>query len=112
MGYTDTFVSEDTKAQSKWGGLTVRRRYTKKGIHPFDVIIWENRSATISNEKGEVIFQQDNVEVPDFWSMTATNVVVSKYFHGQLGTPERETSVKQLVDRVARTFTQWGIRGG
>ncbi len=112
MGYTDAFVSEDTKAQSKWGGLTVRRLYTKKGVHPFDEINWEKRTALISSEKGEVIFQQDNVEVPDFWSMTATNVVVSKYFHGQLGTPDRENSVKQLVDRVARTFTKWGIRGG
>ncbi len=112
MGYTDTFVSEDTKAQSKWGGLTVRRLYTRKGIHPFDEITWEKRAATISNEKGEIIFQQKDVEVPDFWSMTATNVVVSKYFHGQLGTPDRESSVKQLVDRVARTFTKWGIKGG
>jgi ribonucleoside-diphosphate reductase alpha chain len=112
MGYTDTFVQEDTKAQSKWGGLTVRRHFTTKGIHPFDEIKWENRSATISNEKGEIIFQQNDVEVPESWSMTATNVVVSKYFHGQLGTPDRETSVKQIVDRVARTFTQWGIRGG
>ncbi len=112
MGYTDTFTSEDIKAQSKWGGLSVRRHFTKKGIHPFDEINWEQRTASISNEKGEVIFQQDNVEIPDFWSMTATNVVVSKYFHGQLDTPEREFSVKQLVDRVARTFTKWGIKGG
>ncbi|HUI31444.1 MAG TPA: vitamin B12-dependent ribonucleotide reductase [Candidatus Acidoferrales bacterium] len=112
MGYTDVFVSEDTKAQSKWGGLTVQRRFTKEGLHPFDEIRWENRTASISNEKGETIFQQENVEVPDFWSMTAANVVVSKYFHGQLGTPERETSVKQLVDRVAKTFTKWGIKGG
>ncbi len=112
MGYTDTFTSEDIKAQSKWGGLSVRRQFTKKGIHPFDEINWETRTALISNEKGEVIFQQDNVEVPDFWSLTATNVVVSKYFHGQLGTPDREFSVKQLVDRVARTFTKWGIKGG
>lgn len=112
MGYTDVFVSEDTKAHSKWGGLTVQRCFTKEGIHPFDQINWEKRTASISNEKGEVIFQQDDVEVPDFWSVTATNVVVSKYFHGQLGTSERETSVKQIVDRVARTFTKWGIKGG
>ena len=112
MGYTDTFISEDTKAKSKWGGLSVRRYFTKKGVHPFDEINWERRTASISNEKGEVIFQQENVEVPDFWSMTATNVVVSKYFHGQLGSPEREYSVKQIVDRVARTFTKWGIQGG
>jgi ribonucleoside-diphosphate reductase alpha chain len=112
MGYTDVFISEDIKAHSKWGGLTVQRRFTKEGIHPFEEIKWERRTASISNEKGEVIFQQDDVEVPDFWSMTATNVVVSKYFHGQLGTPDRETSIKQIVDRVARTFTEWGIKGG
>lgn len=112
MGYSDIFVSEDTKAQSKWGGISVRRNFTTKGVHPFDQINWEKRTASISNEKGEVIFQQDDVEVPDFWSMTATNVVVSKYFHGQLGTPQREHSIKQIVDRVARTFTRWGIKGG
>ncbi|MCL4511346.1 MAG: vitamin B12-dependent ribonucleotide reductase [Bacteroidetes bacterium] len=112
MGYTDTFISEDTKAQFKSGGLSVRRHFTKKGVHPFDEINWEQRTASISNEKGEVIFQQDNVEVPDFWSVTATNVVASKYFHGQLGTPGREYSIKQIVDRVARTFTKWGIQGG
>jgi ribonucleoside-diphosphate reductase alpha chain len=112
MGYTDVFISEDTKVHSKWGELTLQRRFTKEGIHPFDEINWQLRAASISSERGEVIFQQDDVEVPDFWSVTATNVVASKYFHGQLGTPERETSVKQLVDRVARTFTKWGIRGG
>ncbi len=112
MGYSDAFVSEEVRAQSEWGGLTIKRLFAKEGIHPFDEIVWEKRTALISNEKGEAIFQQDDVEVPDFWSMTATNVVVSKYFHGQLGTPEREWSVKQLVDRVARTFTSWGIKGG
>jgi ribonucleoside-diphosphate reductase alpha chain len=112
MGYSDIFVSENTKSQLKWGGISVRRYFTERGRHPFDQINWEKRSASISNEKGEVIFQQDDVEVPTFWSMTATNVVVSKYFHGQIGTPQREVSVKQLVDRVARTFTNWGIEGG
>ncbi len=112
MAYSDVFISEDTKAQSKWGGVSVRRHFTKQGIHPFDEIKWETRTASISNEKGEVIFQQDDVEVPDFWSMTATNVVVSKYFHGQLGTSQRERSVKQVVDRVARTITKWGVKGG
>ncbi len=112
MEYSDVFISEDTRTQSKWGGISVRRSFTKEGVHPFDQINWEKRTASISNEKGEVIFQQDGVEVPDFWSMTATNVVVSKYFHGQLGTAQREHSVKQIVDRVARTFTKWGIEGG
>ena len=93
------------------GGLTIRRYFTKPGTHPFDEIEWELRTAVISNEKGEKIFEQKNVEIPKSWSMTATNVVVSKYFHGLIGTPERETSVRQLVDRVAKTATTWGRKG-
>ena len=101
--------AEVTKKQH---GLTCRRLYTTPGIHPFDMIGWELRTALITNEKGETIFEQTDVEVPSSWSMTATNVVVSKYFHGTLGTPQRETSVKQLVERVARTITVWGKEGG
>lgn len=89
-------------------GLTFRRYFTREGVHPFDEIEWEMRTAVISNEKGEKIFEQKDVEIPKSWSMTATNVVVSKYFHGQLGTPERERSVKQIVDRVAKTTVNWG----
>ncbi len=80
--------------------------------HPFDEIEWERRDAVITNEKGEAIFKQTDVEVPAFWSQLATNVVVSKYFHGKVGTPERETSVKQLIDRVSRTITNWGKKDG
>jgi len=98
-------------AVSKKRGLSFRRYHTKPGIHPFDTIEWEFRTAIISNEKGETIFEQKNVEVPKSWSMTATNVVVSKYFHGKIGTPQREMSVRQLVDRVARTITDWGKKG-
>ncbi|MDA0986019.1 MAG: vitamin B12-dependent ribonucleotide reductase [Bacteroidetes bacterium] len=93
-------------------GLTFKRYFTKKGLHPFDEIEWELRVATITNEKGEKIFEQKNVEIPKSWSMTATNVVVSKYFHGLIGTPDRESSVKQLVERVAKTSYEWGKRGG
>ncbi|MCX6138396.1 MAG: vitamin B12-dependent ribonucleotide reductase [Ignavibacteriales bacterium] len=89
-------------------GLTIRRYFTKHGVHPFDEIEWEQRTAVISNEKGEKIFEQKNVEIPKSWSMTATNVVVSKYFHGTLGGSDREHSVRQLVDRVAKTTTAWG----
>ncbi|HMD13124.1 MAG TPA: vitamin B12-dependent ribonucleotide reductase, partial [Bacteroidota bacterium] len=98
-------------AVSKKHGLTFRRYHTKPGIHPFDMIEWEFRTAIISNEKGETIFEQKNVEVPKSWSMTATNVVVSKYFHGKIGTPQREMSVRQMVDRVARAITEWGKKG-
>jgi len=93
-------------------GLSFPRHFTTAGKHPFDEIEWELRTAVISNEKGEKIFEQKNVEIPKFWSMTATNVVVSKYFHGQNGTPQREFSVKQLVERVARTITTWGEKQG
>jgi ribonucleoside-diphosphate reductase alpha chain len=89
-------------------GLQFRRYYTTPGVHPFDTIEWETRAAVISNEKGETIFEQKDVEIPKSWSMTATNVVVSKYFHGKMGSPGREHSVRQLVDRVARSITEWG----
>ena len=93
-------------------GLAVARRWTRAGVDPFDEITWELRSATIGNEKGEVVFEQKEVEVPSFWSQLATNVVVSKYFRGALGTPQRERSVKQLIGRVANTVTDWGIKDG
>ncbi|HLF13741.1 MAG TPA: vitamin B12-dependent ribonucleotide reductase [Bacteroidota bacterium] len=98
--------SQGGKAVRK--GLTIRRYFTKPGVHPFDEIEWEFRSAVIANERGETIFEQRDIEVPKSWSMTATNVVVSKYFHGKLGTPERETSIRQIVERVATTITGWG----
>ena len=69
------------------GGLQVERRFTREGVHPFDEVTWELRSATIANEKGETVFEQRDCEVPAFWSQMATNVVVSKYFFGEPGTP-------------------------
>ncbi len=71
-----------------------------------------HRTASITNEKGEVLFIQEGVEIPKSWSQTAANIVVSKYFHGQIGTPQREESVRQLVERVVRTLTEWGVQGG
>ncbi|MCL6564837.1 MAG: vitamin B12-dependent ribonucleotide reductase [Acidobacteriia bacterium] len=93
-------------------GLEIPRRFTDGKTHPFDRIEWELRTAQITNEKGQVIFRQENVEVPKSWSMTATNIVASKYFHGRLGTPERESSVRQLIARVVNTIVDWGERGG
>ncbi|HEX2254216.1 MAG TPA: vitamin B12-dependent ribonucleotide reductase [Thermoanaerobaculia bacterium] len=93
-------------------GLVFERRYTTPGVHPYDAVDWEQRDAVIGNERGEVIFEQRGVEVPRAWSQTATNVVVSKYFRGQLGTAERETSVRQLLSRVADTLLAWGRGGG
>ncbi len=93
-------------------GLKVDRRYSKPGIHPYEEISWEKRDARITNEKGKVIFEQKDVEVPAYFSQTATNIVAQKYFRGKIGTPERETSVRQMVDRVARTIANWGRAGG
>ncbi len=93
-------------------GLAITRLFTKPGVHPFDEIEWDLRTASIQNEKGQNIFEQRNVEVPKDWSMTATNIVASKYFHGKLGTAERESSVKQLISRVADTIAEWGFQGG
>jgi ribonucleoside-diphosphate reductase alpha chain len=93
-------------------GLRVERRFTKEGVHPFDEVTWEKRSAAIANEKGEAVFEQKDCEVPAFWSQMATNVVVSKYFRGAMSTPRRETSVKQLISRVADTIADWGRAGG
>ncbi len=88
-------------------GLTIERRWTRPGVHPYDEITWEIRTASIGNESGKVVFEQKDVEVPAFWSQLATNVVVSKYFRGHLGTAERETSVRQLIDRVVLAIAAW-----
>src|SRR2546425_1951399 len=93
-------------------GLTLERYFTRPGVDPFDEVEWEIRSAVIASEKGEIVFEQKDVEVPKFWSQTATNVVASKYFRGTLGTPERERSVKQLIGRVVRTIGGWGRAQG
>ncbi len=93
-------------------GLTFSRVFTQPGISPFSEVEWELRTAAIQNEKGQTIFEQRGVEVPKDWSMTATNIVASKYFHGKLGTPERESSVRQLISRVADTIADWGAEGG
>ncbi|MCB0308478.1 MAG: vitamin B12-dependent ribonucleotide reductase [Bdellovibrionales bacterium] len=100
-------TSKTAKSMTPNKGIPYKRYFTQEGVHPFDEIEWDLREALINNEKGEVVFSQKNVEVPKFWSMLATNVVVSKYFRGQIDTPQRETSVKQLITRVAKTMTGW-----
>src|SRR5947208_17162612 len=89
-------------------GIRFERRYTTPRVHPFDAVEWELRDAVITNERGETVFEQRAVEMPKAWSQTATNVVVSKYFRGQIGTPQRERSVRQLIGRVADTIAEWG----
>jgi ribonucleoside-diphosphate reductase alpha chain len=93
-------------------GLVFRRYFTGRGVSPFDAVEWERRAALISNEKGQVIFSQDNIEVPKNWSQTATNIVASKYFHGRVGTAERESSIRQLIGRVVNAIVNWGEQGG
>ncbi len=99
--YGASFTGEGTR------GLTFERRWTRPGVHPYDEITWEYRNAGISSETGKTVFEQKGVEVPSFWSQLATNVVVSKYFRGHVETPEREHSVKQLIDRVVNSIVAW-----
>ena len=100
------------KKDTKTGGIAIDRCFTRAGVDVYDTCEWELRNAGISNESGGVVFEQKDVEMPKFWSQMATNVVVSKYFRGHLNTPDRETSVRQLIGRVVRTITQWGREGG
>ena len=95
------------RAASAVPGLTFPRFFTEAGVDPFDEVEWEIRSALIGNERGEMVFEQRDVEIPKPWSQQATNIVVSKYFRGQIGAPERERSVKQLIGRVVDTITMW-----
>jgi ribonucleoside-diphosphate reductase alpha chain len=93
-------------------GLSFRRFFTKLGVSPYDEIEWEKRTALITDAKGNAIFEQKDVEVPKDWSVTATNIVASKYLHGTIGTPERESGVRVLVARVAETIRDWGLSQG
>jgi len=98
--------------KKKAPGLQFDRFFTKSGVSPYDEIEWELRVAQITDAQGNVIFEQKDVEVPKDWSMTATNIVASKYLHGTVGTPDRETGVRQLVKRVAETIRDWGKADG
>jgi len=92
--------------------LSIDRVFSDPKVNPFDQIEWDQRTAEITDDAGKVIFKQENVEVPKSWSVLATKVVVSKYFYGEQNTPERETSVRQLIHRITRTITDWGIQDG
>jgi ribonucleoside-diphosphate reductase alpha chain len=103
-------ATRSRKAESKGPlvpGLEFPRYFTLPGVDPFDEVEWEVRCAVIGNEKGKVVFEQRDVEIPKTWSQQATNIVVSKYFRGQIGAPERERSVRQLIGRVVDTITSW-----
>jgi len=93
-------------------GVEVPRHFSRAGVDPYAAVEWELRSAKITNERGEIIFEQTDVEMPKAWSQLATNVVVSKYFRGHVGSPERERSVRQLVGRVVGRIHEWGAKSG
>jgi ribonucleoside-diphosphate reductase alpha chain len=92
--------------------LRFQRVFSKSNVSPYDEVQWERRTAAITDASGKTIFEQKEVEIPVDWSMTATNIVASKYLHGPMNTPERETGVRQLVSRVAETVRDWGLKGG
>ena len=104
---------EPTSTQDAGGGpgIAFPRVFSRAGVDPFDDVEWETRSAVIGNDRGEVVFEQRGVEIPRPWSQQATNIVVSKYFRGQLRSPSRERSVRQLIGRVVDTIGRWADEG-
>ncbi|MGN6244857.1 MAG: vitamin B12-dependent ribonucleotide reductase, partial [Motilibacteraceae bacterium] len=113
-----TETSQDRPAVRRGGkagakGLRIERIYTTPGVHPYDEVTWERRDVVQQNWKtGETIFEQKGVEFPDFWSVNASTIVTTKYFRGAVGTEAREWSLKQLVDRVVRTYRAAGEEHG
>ena len=104
------YVQLEPGRKATWKGLQIERRFTRPDVHPYDTVEWESREAIITNERGEAVFEQKDLEIPKAWSQLATQVVASKYFRGHLGTPQRERSAKQMIDRVADTIADWGIK--
>src|ERR1700746_977143 len=95
------------------GGLKIRRIHTTPGMHPYDQVTWERRDVVMTNWRdGSINFEQHGVEFPEAWSVNATNIVTTKYFRGAQGTPEREWSLKQLIDRVVHTYRKAGEEHG
>ena len=112
MERPEALGSDRGRSVATGGGVDIQRRFVKPGVDPYDEVEWETRSAVIQAEGGETVFEQREVEVPKIWSQLATNVVVSKYFRGPLGTPQRERSVRQLIGRVVETIGGWGTEQG
>jgi ribonucleoside-diphosphate reductase alpha chain len=109
---TSAPASGPSSRTSSAPGLSFSRHFTTPGVSPYDQVTWELRDAVIQDWKGKLIFEQKNVESPTDWSMTATNIVASKYLHGLVGTPERESGVRALITRVAESIRDWGIQAG
>src|ERR1700749_2284082 len=106
---TETVSSPAARKGRRGKGLKIRRINTTAGVHPYDQVTWERRDVVMTNWRdGSVNFEQRGVEFPDFWSLNAVNIVTSKYFRGALGTPQRETGLKQLIDRIVQTYRRAG----
>src|SRR5437764_8097192 len=106
-------TARDTGQATTSGGLRIARVWTTEGVHPYDEVTWERRDVLMTNWRdGSVNFEQRGVEFPDFWSVNAANIVTTKYFRGAVGTPQREWSLKQLVDRVVGTYGAAGREHG
>ena len=94
-------------------GLRLERVYTSAGVHPYDAVTWERRDVVMTNWRdGSINFEQRGVEFPDFWSVNAANIVTTKYFRGAVGSPQRESSLRQLIDRVVLTYRKAGEENG
>ena len=116
-GATGSAKARKTKVAASTGtgtqGLTLQRLYSTAGVHPYDEVTWQRRDVVMTNWRdGTVNFEQRGVEFPDFWSVNATNIVTSKYFRGAVGGPTRESSLRQLIDRVVSTYTAAGVEHG
>src|ERR671933_334538 len=106
-------TSSGTASGSRGGGLHIERVWTTEGVHPYDEVAWERRDVVMTNWRdGSVNFEQRGVEFPDFWSVNAANIVTTKYFRGAVGSPERESSLRQLIDRVVLTYRAAGGEHG
>src|SRR5689334_14879571 len=114
-GETASANSAASKGRNKSvaNGLRVERVWTTAGVHPYDEVTWERRDVVMTNWRdGSINFEQRGVEFPDFWSLNATNIVTTKYFRGAVGTPQRESSLRQLIDRVVSVYLRAGREHG
>ncbi|MHA2171505.1 MAG: vitamin B12-dependent ribonucleotide reductase [Candidatus Kariarchaeaceae archaeon] len=107
----EIFISDQQLTSDPKNGLIFNRYFSKEDIHPYDTIKWGQRDVQVTSAEGKIIFEQKKVEFPEHWTQNAVQIVTSKYFHGQLNTPQRESSLKQLIDRVVNTIEKWGIEG-
>src|ERR1700681_3298231 len=102
---TESRGTRPNRSAAKAAGLKIRRSRTTAGVHPYDEVTWESRDVVMTNWRdGSVNFEQRGVEFPESWSVNATNIVTTKYFRGAVGTPQRETTLRQLIDRVVSTY--------